>query len=173
MAAAVALSVLKEGLAAIRKHIGPRQNDLEQHIARSESILDSLEDTGALQRANRMAFELLVNPVDEQVLVEKATGTEIYDAVNASRNAQEVSEIRGGDDDVDDDMEYEPCPCCRQALNAVLTLQKYTAAMDDDFARRLDSLLVSFGRQTQLEETNSLVDAPITNYFTPRASKKV
>ncbi|KAJ7815340.1 hypothetical protein B0H14DRAFT_3149103 [Mycena olivaceomarginata] len=36
MAAAVALSVLKEGLAAIRKHIGPRQNDLEQRIARSE-----------------------------------------------------------------------------------------------------------------------------------------
>jgi hypothetical protein len=138
-----------------------------------ESSLDSLEDTGALQRANRMAIELLVNPVDEQVLVEKATDTEIYDAVNASRNAQEVSEIRGGDDDVDDDMEYEPRPSRRQALNAVLTLQKYTAAMDDDFARRLDSLLVSFGRQTQLEETNSLVDAPITNYFTPRASKKV
>ncbi|KAJ7893818.1 hypothetical protein B0H14DRAFT_2684038 [Mycena olivaceomarginata] len=70
-------------------------------------------------------------------------------------------------------MEYEPRPCRRQALNAVLTLQKYTAAMDDDFARRLDSLLVSFGHQTQLEETNSLVDAPITNYFTPHASKKV
>ncbi|KAJ7775890.1 hypothetical protein B0H14DRAFT_3164487 [Mycena olivaceomarginata] len=107
------------------------------------------------------------------VLVEKATDTEIYDAVNASRNAQEVSEIRGGDDNVDDDMEYQPRPSRRQALNAVLTLQKYTAAMDDDFACRLDSLLVSFGRQIQLEETNSLVDAPITNYFTPRASKKV
>ncbi|KAJ7817437.1 hypothetical protein B0H14DRAFT_2842360, partial [Mycena olivaceomarginata] len=69
-------------------------------------------------------------------------------------------------------MEYEPPPSRQHALNAVLTLQKYTAAMDDNFARRLDSLLVSFGRQTQLEETNSLVDAPITNYFTLRASKR-
>ncbi|KAF8187079.1 hypothetical protein K438DRAFT_1595969 [Mycena galopus ATCC 62051] len=118
-----------------------------------------------------MPIEFLLNPADEQVLIEQTTDTEIYRAVNASRNAQEESEIRGGNDDVDDDMEYEPRPDRCEALQAVATLQKYTASMNNNFARCLDVLLASFGRQMQLEETKSLVNAPITNYFSVQGSK--
>ncbi|KAF8178190.1 hypothetical protein K438DRAFT_1769700 [Mycena galopus ATCC 62051] len=117
-----------------------------------------------------MPIEFLLNPADEQVLIEQTTDTEIYQAVNVSRNAQEESEIRGGDD-IDDDMEYEPRPDCHEALQAVATLQKYTASMNNNFARRLDVLLASFERQTQLEETKSLVNVPITNYFSVQGSK--
>jgi hypothetical protein len=70
-----------------------------------------------------------------------------------------------GDDDGDDDANFEPRPTRREALGAVSTLLKYTASMDDNFARKMEQLLSSFGRQTQLEETNALVTVPITQFF--------
>jgi hypothetical protein len=38
-------------------------------------------------------------------------------------------------------------------------------SINDDFARKLEQLLGSFGRLTQFEETNSLVTVPITQWF--------
>ncbi|KAJ7798997.1 hypothetical protein B0H13DRAFT_1933427 [Mycena leptocephala] len=76
-----------------------------------------------------------------------------------------IWEINGGDDDVDNDADFEPRPTRREALGAVSTLLKYTASMDDNFTRKMEQLLSSFGRQTQLEETNALVTVPITQFF--------
>ncbi|KAJ7855248.1 hypothetical protein B0H14DRAFT_2579389 [Mycena olivaceomarginata] len=72
----------------------------------------------------------------------------IYNAVVASRDAQQMGEINGGDDDVEDNMGFQPRPPRRQTLSAAQTLRK---------------------RQTQLEETNALVTVPITQWFTRTA----
>ncbi|KAJ7862526.1 hypothetical protein B0H13DRAFT_1638614 [Mycena leptocephala] len=113
-----------------------------------------------------MSIESLLNPAEERELIDEATTVEdIFKAVMASRDAQEMAEINGGDDDVNDDADFEPRPTRREALGAVSTLLKYTAVMDDNFARKMEQLLASFGRQTQLEETNTLVTVPITQWF--------
>jgi hypothetical protein len=131
-----------------------------------ERRLDDLQERGVLQAANHMSIESLLNPAEEKELIDEATTVEdIFMAVMASRDAQEMGEINGGDDDVDDDADFEPRPTCREALGAVSTLLKYTASMDDNFARKMEQLLSSFGRQTQLEETNALVTVPITQFF--------
>ncbi|KAJ7854438.1 hypothetical protein B0H14DRAFT_2579897 [Mycena olivaceomarginata] len=57
----------------------------------------------------------------------------------------------------------------KQPRRAAQTLRKYTETLDDGFARKLEQLLASFGRQTQLEETNALVTVPITQWFTRTA----
>ncbi|KAJ7831605.1 hypothetical protein B0H14DRAFT_3713286 [Mycena olivaceomarginata] len=75
--------------------------------------------------------------------------------LNLSDGWLQMGEINGGDDDVEDNMGFQPCPTRREALSATQTLRKYTETLDDGFARKLEQLLASFGRQTQLEETNA------------------
>ncbi|KAJ7814868.1 hypothetical protein B0H13DRAFT_1521776, partial [Mycena leptocephala] len=108
----------------------------------------------------------LVNPDSEKDIINDSTEQDIYNAVVASRDAQQMGEINGGDDDVEDNMGFQPRPTRREALSAAQTLRKYTETLDDGFARKVEQLLASFGRQTQLEETNALVTVPITQWFT-------
>jgi hypothetical protein len=98
-------------------------------------------------------------------LIDDTFVEDIFKAVTASQDAPEMAEINGGDDDVDDDTDFDPRPTHREALATVSTPQKDTSSMNDDFARKLEQLLASFGRQTQFEETNSLVTVPITQWF--------
>ncbi|KAJ7125464.1 hypothetical protein C8R43DRAFT_1146609 [Mycena crocata] len=100
------------------------------------------------------------------LLLNKATVKDIYDAVMASRIAQSTSDAAGGDDDVDDDAEPTTRPTRREALNAATTLQSFVATLGDTYARKLDALLGTFGRQTQLDATNAMVDTSITDFFT-------
>jgi hypothetical protein len=127
--------------------------------------LDGLEERQVLQRSNRLSIDALVYPVAEQD-TEQATIEDIYHAVIASHKAQNVSDEAGGDDDVDDDADTPIRPTRREALNAAATLQSFVATLGDKYARDLDALLGTFGRQTQLEATNAMTDSSITDYFT-------
>jgi DDE superfamily endonuclease len=129
-----------------------------------ERRLDTLEERGVLQRVNRMSLAQLLNPESERD-TEKATVEDIYAAVSAARLAQENSDATGGDNDQDDDADIVARPSRREALAAVSTLQKFTATLNDDFSRKLDTVLACFGRQTQLEETNQMKTVPITDFF--------
>ncbi|KAF8159284.1 hypothetical protein B0H34DRAFT_702886 [Crassisporium funariophilum] len=76
---------------------------------------------------------------------------------------------------VDNDaVDSEVKPTRKEALTAVFNLQKYIADMNEPYARRLEGLLASFGRQTRLEEVHAMEtpyiteghgDNPITTSF--------
>ncbi|GAW02276.1 DDE-domain-containing protein [Lentinula edodes] len=70
-----------------------------------EDTLDLLEETGVLQRSNRMTIDSLLNPEREKIMVtaDESTDEEICKAVLHARAAEEDTVINGGDDDVDDD----------------------------------------------------------------------
>ncbi len=139
--------------------------DMEKQV---EESLDDLQGTGVLQSRNRMDIESLLNPEIENMDIEETTDKDIFDAVMASRSADESIDENGGDVDADDDSLSEPRPKRCEALRAVRTLQKYVETMDDPFARNLERILASFGRKTRLEETNSLQNSQITSYFTSK-----
>ncbi|KAJ7301243.1 hypothetical protein DFH08DRAFT_724490, partial [Mycena albidolilacea] len=48
----------------------------------------------------------------------------------------------------------------------VSTLRKYLADVDGVFARKLEMCLATFGHETQLEHSKSLVSTSITDCFT-------
>jgi hypothetical protein len=135
--------------------------EAEQQLSDS---LDGLEERRVLQHVNRLSISDLVHPESEQNS-EQATVKDIYDAVIASRSAQSTSDAAGGDNDHDDDAEPISRPTRREALNAAATLQSFIATLGDDYARKLEAVLSNFGRQTQLEATNAMVETSITNFF--------
>lgn len=77
-----------------------------------------------------------------------------------------MMDINGGDADADDDSPLDPRPTRRDAMHAVITIQKFVESMEDPFARQIETVLASFGRKTRLEETNALKNTEITDYFT-------
>ncbi len=82
------------------------------------------------------------------------------------RENEQQMDANGGDDGKDGPV-YTP-PTRREALTAASTLQKFIMLNDDEFSRRLETLLAGFGRNTRLEETRSLKDTELTHYFTPK-----
>ncbi|KAJ7934359.1 hypothetical protein B0H13DRAFT_2305777 [Mycena leptocephala] len=77
--------------------------------------------------------------------------------VVASRSTQSTADA-GGDDDVGDDADPTTRPTRREALSAAATLQSFVTTLGDTYARKLDALLATFGRQTQLEATNAITN---------------
>jgi hypothetical protein len=73
-----------------------------------EITLDELENRRVLQASNRLSIESLVNPDSEKDIIDDLTEQDIYNAVVASRNAQKMGEINGGDDEVEDNMGFQP-----------------------------------------------------------------
>ncbi|THU89163.1 DDE-domain-containing protein [Dendrothele bispora CBS 962.96] len=134
------------------------------------AALNELQETGILQRSNRLGLEDLLNPVEEDKHMsdetsEKDIEKDICNAVLAARNAIENSTLHGGHDDLDDEVLVLPRPSRQEALGAVSTLTRYVNPMDDEFARKLESLLASFGRQTRLEDISSMHTTQITDYY--------
>ncbi|KAF5350390.1 hypothetical protein D9758_012458 [Tetrapyrgos nigripes] len=144
------------------------EDNLISHVeAELEDTLNALQATGALQRCNRMTIESLLNPGKELNCMDEDTDLDkgIYDAVQKSMEAQESAAINGGDDDVDDDAPLQPRPSRREALQAVSVIQQFVRDMEDPYARKMEAILASFGRQTHLEETRNMVDTNITDFF--------
>ncbi|KAJ7448840.1 hypothetical protein B0H11DRAFT_2332840 [Mycena galericulata] len=112
-----------------------------------------------------MSIDALVHHENERDS-EQATVKDIYDAVIASRTAQDAADAAGGDDDVDDDADPATRPTRREALSAAATLQSFITTLGDSYACKLDALLATFGRQTQLKATNAMSDTTITDFFT-------
>ncbi|KAJ7576187.1 hypothetical protein C8J56DRAFT_900110 [Mycena floridula] len=122
--------------------------DAEKEVQRG---LDDLEEIGALQATNRMRIEDLLNPSDEKDIIQECSDRDIFQAVMDVRAARENAEITGGADDADDDAAVIIRPSRSEALKAVSTIQQFLSPVDEPFARKLEGLLASFGRQTRLE----------------------
>ena len=82
------------------------------------------------------------------------------DAVKGRENI----EINGGDD-VDEGADTEPLPTRREVLKAVSTINKYIDGLDDLVSHKIEGLLRSFNRQLHLNETKTIKNTVLTNYF--------
>jgi len=140
----------------------------EDPIDRAErdvsSTLDQLQNIGILQPRNRLNIEELLNLESEQVLLDDASDNEICESVKQMFEAQQMKEINGGDE-LDNAGDVDK-PTWKETLAAISTIQKYVADINEPFARKLESILIGFGRQTRLDEARSLTDTSITDYFT-------
>ena len=94
---------------------------------------------------------------------------DICQGVMAGKAAEENLLMVGGVDDDDDDAEILPCPSRKATvtLEATATLERYVSVLEESsgYARKLENLLMSFGRQTRFEETQSMVNTLITDHF--------
>ena len=131
----------------------------EQHV---ESALNELESTGALQHANRMGINMLLNPADESKLLDDMSDQEICKAVQDLRKEAETP-IDNRDDD---DAPVDACPTRREVLQAVSVINSYVNNLDSPFACKTEAVLASFGRQMRLEESRSMTPTQIRDYFT-------
>ena len=134
----------------------------EQHV---ESALDELESTGALQHANRMDINALLNPADESRLLDDTSDQEIYEAVQDSRKGADPAEALI-DSDIESDVPVNTCPTRRELLQAASVINSYVNTLDSTFARQMEAVLASFGRQMRLEESRSMTSTHINDYFT-------
>lgn len=128
-----------------------------------EIALDDLVATGALQTRNRMDINSLLNPEGESQIMTETSDKEIYHAVMDAFEARENIETNGGDDL--DEVFIEPPPTRREVLKAVSTIGKCIDDSSDPTAHKLNVLLRSFNRQLRLEETQSMRDTSLTDYF--------
>ena len=92
------------------------------------------------------------------------TDEDICQGVMAGKAAEENL---GGVDDDDDEAEILPRPSRKAALEAAATLERYLSVLEEfsGYARKLENLLMSFGRQTHFEKTPSMVNTLITDHF--------
>ena len=119
---------------------------------------------GALQTKNRMDIDTLLNPKGESQVLTETSDEEIYHAVMDSIKARENIEMAGGDD-VDDDIIIKPRPTRREVLKAVSTIGACIEDLNDPNACKLESLLGLFNRQLRLDETRSMRDTYLTDFF--------
>lgn len=130
------------------------------------AALDDLMSRGVLQISNRMSIEEILNPLDESNNMDGATDDEIYNAVMASKAQRENAAANMvGDNDVDDDTTMEPPPSRHEALQAKIIIEKYIQAIDEPYARKLESILADFARSTRLKETQKMKVSRLTDYF--------
>ncbi|KAJ3984327.1 hypothetical protein F5890DRAFT_1411791 [Lentinula detonsa] len=88
-----------------------------------------------------MIIDALLNPDKEaHFMTFETSDQDIHNAVMDAQAAQENTDINGGDDDKDDDTAPPVWPSHCQALQAVTTLQSFIGAMDEPYARKLESL---------------------------------
>jgi len=107
---------------------------------------------------------LLLNPDGESHILTEISDKEIYHTVMDSIEACENIDTNGGNN-VDDETPIEPCPTCRDVLKALSTIGKCIKDSNDPIAHKLDTLLGSFKRQLCLDETWSMRDTAITDFF--------
>ncbi|KAJ7661795.1 hypothetical protein B0H17DRAFT_953421, partial [Mycena rosella] len=134
----------------------------EAETALSETLQD-LQSRGVLQKGNSLSVEALVDVPEEQVM-EDATDEEIFEAVQNMRMCRQDMEINGGDDN-QDEHSPEPKPTRKEALHVMGTLRRYLEDEEGSFERKMEVSLVSFGRETRLTHTKSLVSTSITDYL--------
>lgn len=117
-----------------------------------------------------MDLSELLNPANEHNLHIEGSEEDICKAVLERREAEQHREKNAGDG-VDDDSGASPevKPSRREALAATLTLSKYVADLNEPYARKLEAILASFGRQTRLDASNSLRPTTLTDFFPRRA----
>ncbi|KAG8219000.1 hypothetical protein J3R82DRAFT_4745 [Butyriboletus roseoflavus] len=111
-------------------------------------------------------LEEFLNPAAERDNLFDGTDEDIYQAVMDSKAAREVN--KGNSNDSESDESVEPGPTRREALQAVLLLEKYIVHFNDPFMFELGSMLRSFGRRARFLESQAMKDTKITSYFPPK-----
>ncbi|OSC98101.1 DDE-domain-containing protein [Trametes coccinea BRFM310] len=141
------------------------QNGSDAPIAQAEKAveqaLDSLVVTGALQTANRMDINSLLNPQVETEVFSEVSEEEIFEAVQVAQNA-------GGNGDASDDISelaVEKPPTRKEVLQAASVILRFSSTLDDTTARKMESALASFTRQTRLDAQRAMKETTITQYF--------
>jgi hypothetical protein len=126
-------------------------------------VLDDLEETGILQRKNRMDVEALLNPLEESQTMDDTTDEEICRAVLAAHKAQEGGLISGEEDNVEDD----DTPTYREVAQAVSIINKYVRRIDDPVARKVEGTLSMFRYRMRSVKAQAqvLTNTHITDYF--------
>ena len=54
---------------------------------------------------------------------------------------------------------------CKEALNAMVTIQQYVSGLDSNFAYKVEQVLADFSCETCLEELRNLEDTALVSYF--------
>lgn len=157
---------------SIASLLASETNPLTHVEAELNNAIDSLEAIGVLHRVNRMSIELLLNSNEEAIGVDGISDGDICEAVLKSRRAQEVSEINGGDDDVDDDASPDELtvPTSRRALEAATLLKKYLGTTCRTYSRPLEGMLSQLSRDICKERNERLRDTSLLDYFAPKTT---
>ncbi|KAG6875374.1 hypothetical protein C0993_009524 [Termitomyces sp. T159_Od127] len=112
-----------------------------------------------------MDINELLNPTNEDKMYNNGTKEEIeeeiYRAVIEWHQAEEYRKKDDGNNEINTTK-----PSRKEALGTALTILQYVSDMDDPFACKLEAILASFGRQTRLDEFQSLRPTTINEYFT-------
>jgi hypothetical protein len=124
----------------------PTENDpAHQAEQQVEAALDELVATGALQRANRMDIDSLLNPLGESLVLTEVSDKEIYQAVIDAIAARDNLDINGHDNgDGIEEASLEPPPSRRDVAKAVATINRYIEELNDPLARKVEALLGTF-----------------------------
>ncbi|KAI9057990.1 DDE-domain-containing protein [Trametes sanguinea] len=142
--------------------------DSEAPIAQAEKAveqaLDSLVVTGALQTANRMDINSLLNPQVETEVFSEVSEEDIFEAVQVAQNA--VGNGNASDDI--SELAVEKPPTRKEVLQAASVILRFSSTLDDTAARKMESALASFTRQTRLDAQRAMKETTITQYFSRR-----
>lgn len=112
-----------------------------------EAALDELVFTGALQKANHMNVDSLLNPPGESLVLTEVSDKEIYRAVVDVIAAHDKMDQNGHDHgDSIEEASLDPPPSRRDVAKAVATINKYIEDLNDSFARRVEALLGTFNQ---------------------------
>ena len=127
------------------------------------NLLDELENTGALQRSNRMDLLELLNPANEAHGMNEVTDKDIFDAVMEAREQEVECHIDIGADTM---ANTEPTPTHTEVLQVTLMLSRFTKDKNDTFIREFESMLALFRKWTRADSMKKMVDSKLTSYFT-------
>ena len=114
-----------------------------------------------------MDIESLLNLFGKLHILTETSDKEIYQAVMDSIMACENIEINGGDNVNEDDIDIsiEPCPTYCDVLKVASTISRYIEDLNCPIACKIEALLGSFNRQLLLEETKSMKDTILNDFF--------
>jgi len=141
-------------------------NPITNAESQVESAVEELIERGALQKANCMDIDVLLNPVDKRCIIMETTDGEIYQAVLDAWQAQKDALINGGHDDIEDDSPVEPFPTYCEMLEAASVINKYIKTLNSPLAWKLTTDLASLSHQMCLERSQAIQSMYITDYFT-------
>ena len=127
-------------------------------------VLDSIGSI--LQQSNRMDLKHLLNPIEEQnyMLVE-LSNQDICDVVLKAMAGKDTHADKRDDSDTEDEVAVRPQPTRSKTLEAISMIQSYVEDIDTPYARKVEDVLASFGRQTQLDGMKSAQETKIFDFF--------
>ena len=131
-----------------------------------KSTLDELQSLGVLQKANRMDLEQLLNPIEEQArhyMTVELSNQDICDAVLKAMASEDTN--TNDHNDSEDEAAVRPRPTRCKALEAISVIQSYVEDIDSSYARKVEDVLATFGRQTRVEGMKTARETKIIDFF--------